>query len=74
MLIEKLSPFAGRVTGIDLTQMSSALADDIRSAMDQHGVLVFPAQNLSQDAQIAFAQFLCPCCFVNHFNLHKSKK
>ena len=60
MHIEKLSPFAGRVTGIDLAQMSSALAEDIRSAMDQHGVLVFPAQNLSQDAQIAFAQAMGP--------------
>lgn len=60
MRIEQLSPFAGRVTGIDLAQMSSALAEDIRSAMDQHGVLVFPGQNLSQDAQIAFAQAMGP--------------
>jgi alpha-ketoglutarate-dependent 2,4-dichlorophenoxyacetate dioxygenase len=60
MHIEQRSPFAGRVTGIDLAQMSSALAEDIRSAMDQHGVLVFPAQNLSQDAQIAFAQAMGP--------------
>jgi len=28
--------------------------------MDQHGVLVFPGQNLSQDAQIAFAQAMGP--------------
>lgn len=60
MHIEKLSLFAGRVSGIDLAQMSSALADDIRTAMDQHGVLVFPGQHLSQDAQIAFAQAMGP--------------
>ena len=60
MHIEKLSPFAGRVTGIDLAQISPGLAEDIRSAMDQHGVLVFPGQHLSQDAQIAFAQAMGP--------------
>ena len=60
MHIEQRSPFAGRVTGIDLAQISPALAEDIRSAMDQHGVLVFPGQNLSQDAQIAFAQAMGP--------------
>jgi alpha-ketoglutarate-dependent 2,4-dichlorophenoxyacetate dioxygenase len=60
MHIEQRSPFAGRVTGIDLAQISPALAEDIRSAMDQQGVLVFPGQNLSQDAQIAFAQAMGP--------------
>ena len=60
MHIEQRSPFAGRVTGIDLAQISPALAEDIRSAMDLHGVLVFPGQNLSQDAQIAFAQAMGP--------------
>jgi alpha-ketoglutarate-dependent 2,4-dichlorophenoxyacetate dioxygenase len=60
MHIEKLSPFAGRVTGIDLAQISPGLAEDIRFAMDQHGVLVFPGQHLSQDAQIAFAQAMGP--------------
>ena len=60
MHIEKLSPFAGRITGIDLAQISPGLAEEIRSAMDQHGVLVFPGQHLSQDAQIAFAQAMGP--------------
>lgn len=60
MHIEQLSPFAGRVTGVDLSQISSAMAQDIRDAMDQHGVLVFPGQHLSQDAQIAFAESMGP--------------
>ena len=60
MHIEQRSPFAGLVTGIDLAQISPAVAEDIRSAIDQHGVLVFPGQNLSQDAQIAFAQAMGP--------------
>jgi alpha-ketoglutarate-dependent 2,4-dichlorophenoxyacetate dioxygenase len=60
MHIEQLSPFAGRVTGVDLSQISSAMAQDIRDAMDLHGVLVFPGQHLSQDAQIAFAESMGP--------------
>jgi alpha-ketoglutarate-dependent 2,4-dichlorophenoxyacetate dioxygenase len=43
-----------------LAQISPGLAEDIRFAMDQHGVLVFPGQHLSQDAQIAFAQAMGP--------------
>ena len=60
MHIESLSPFAGRVTGIDLAQITPALAGDIQHAMDLHGVLVFPGQHLDQDAQIGFAQAMGP--------------
>lgn len=60
MHIEALSPFAGRVTGIDLSSITPAMAEDVRAGMDQHGVLVFPGQHLSQDAQMAFAQAMGP--------------
>lgn len=60
MHIEQLAPFAGRVTGIDLAQISPAMAEDIRAAMDQHGVLVFPGQHISQEVQMAFAQAMGP--------------
>ena len=60
MHIESLSPFAGRVTGVDLAQITPALAGDIQHAMDLHGVLVFPGQHLDQDAQIGFAQAMGP--------------
>jgi alpha-ketoglutarate-dependent 2,4-dichlorophenoxyacetate dioxygenase len=60
MHIESLSPFAGRVTGVDLAQITPALAGDIQQAMDLHGVLVFPGQHLDQDAQIGFAQAMGP--------------
>lgn len=60
MHIEQLSPFAGRVTGVDLTQISPAMAEDIRAAMDKHAVLVFPGQHIGQDEQIAFAQAMGP--------------
>ena len=60
MHIEALSPFAGRVTGIDLSSITPAIAEAIRAGMDQHGVLVFPDQHLSQDAQMAFAQAMGP--------------
>ena len=60
MRIEKLSPFAGRVTDIHLDQVSPSMAADIRAAMDVHGVLVFPGQHLGEDQQMAFAQAMGP--------------
>lgn len=60
MHIEPLSPFGARVTGIDLSSISPAMAEDVRAAIDQHGVLVFPGQHLDQDAQIGFAQAMGP--------------
>ncbi len=60
MRIEQLSPFAGRVTDINLSHVSLAQADSIKKAMDQHGVLVFPEQHIGQDEQIAFANSLGP--------------
>jgi hypothetical protein len=60
MHIEQLSPFAGRVTDINLSHVTPAQAESIKNAMDQHGVLVFPGQHIGQDEQIAFAKSLGP--------------
>jgi alpha-ketoglutarate-dependent 2,4-dichlorophenoxyacetate dioxygenase len=60
MHIEELSPFAGRVTDINLAHISPSMAEEIRAAMDLHGVLVFPGQHIGQDEQIAFAQAMGP--------------
>jgi alpha-ketoglutarate-dependent 2,4-dichlorophenoxyacetate dioxygenase len=60
MHIEPLSPFGARVTGIDLSSISHAMAEEVRAAIDQHGVLVFLDQHLDQDAQIRFAQAMGP--------------
>jgi alpha-ketoglutarate-dependent 2,4-dichlorophenoxyacetate dioxygenase len=60
MNIEQLSPFAGRVTGINLSQITPELAEKIRRTMDQHAVLVFPAQHIGQDEQIEFAKAMGP--------------
>ena len=56
MNIAQLSPFAGRVTGVNLSQITPDLAEKIRHAMDQHAVLVFPDQHIGQDEQIEFAK------------------
>jgi alpha-ketoglutarate-dependent 2,4-dichlorophenoxyacetate dioxygenase len=58
LAIRKLHPvFAAEVTGIDLTQplIPSAVAA-IESAMDEHAVLVFPNQPLTDQEQIAFTR------------------
>ena len=60
MHIEQLSPFAGRVTDINLSHVTPAQAESIKKAMDQNGVLVFPGQHIGQDEQIAFAKSLGP--------------
>jgi alpha-ketoglutarate-dependent 2,4-dichlorophenoxyacetate dioxygenase len=60
MNIAQLSPFAGRVTGVNLSQITPDLAEKIRHAMDQHAVLVFPDQHIGQDEQIEFAKAMGP--------------
>lgn len=48
--------FAARVEGADLTQpIDAATADELRDAIDTHGVLVFPGEKLTEDQQIDFA-------------------
>lgn len=51
-----LTPFAAEASGIDLTQaLQPAQVKAIETAMDQHAVLVFRNQPLTQDQQMAFA-------------------
>ena len=56
--IEQIGPtLAGRVTGIDLTQRLDAQAvAAIEAGMDRYAVLVFPAQPVTDEQQIAFTQ------------------
>jgi alpha-ketoglutarate-dependent 2,4-dichlorophenoxyacetate dioxygenase len=55
--IRKLHPlFVGEVTGVDLTRpISRDDAIAIEAAMDEHAVLVFPGQDITDQQQMAFA-------------------
>ena len=48
--------FGAVITGIDLTNLSSAMWADIEAAFHEHGMLIFPAQYLAADAQAIFAK------------------
>lgn len=49
--------FAGEVSGIDLREpLSAADVATIEAGMDQHAVLVFRNQNITDEQQIAFSQ------------------
>ncbi len=53
--------FAARIEGIDLTVLpSDETVEELRAAIDTHGVLVFPGEKLSEDQQIAFACLFGP--------------
>ena len=56
--IEQVGPtLAGRVTGIDLTQpLDPASVAAIEAGMDRYAVLVFPAQPLTDEQQMAFSE------------------
>ncbi|MEH2472280.1 alpha-ketoglutarate-dependent 2,4-dichlorophenoxyacetate dioxygenase [Nitrobacteraceae bacterium AZCC 2161] len=55
--IRKLHPvFVGEVTGVDLSRpLSRDDAAAIEAGMDEHAVLVFPKQDISDEQQLAFA-------------------
>ena len=56
MTIEpKDATLGATITGIDLAQLDNASWEGVRQAFLEFGVLIFPAQMLSDDAQIAFA-------------------
>jgi alpha-ketoglutarate-dependent 2,4-dichlorophenoxyacetate dioxygenase len=56
-----LQPFAAEVTGIDLRDpLSPTQVKAVEDAMDQHAVLVFRNQPLTQTQQIEFAKALGP--------------
>lgn len=53
--------FVGRVTGLDLAQpLDAAAVAAIEAGMDEHAVLIFPAQDLTDDQQIAFSENFGP--------------
>ena len=59
--LKPLQPFAAEATGIDLREpLTPAQIKAVEEAMDQHAVLVFRDQNLSQTQQIEFAKSLGP--------------
>jgi alpha-ketoglutarate-dependent 2,4-dichlorophenoxyacetate dioxygenase len=55
--IRKLHPvFVGEVTGVDLSRpLSREDAAAIEAGMDEHAVLVFPKQDITDEQQLAFA-------------------
>jgi alpha-ketoglutarate-dependent 2,4-dichlorophenoxyacetate dioxygenase len=59
--LKPLQPFAAEASGIDLRQpLTRDQVRSIEDAMDQHAVLVFRNQPLTQHEQIAFAKSLGP--------------
>jgi alpha-ketoglutarate-dependent 2,4-dichlorophenoxyacetate dioxygenase len=56
--IRSLTPaFGAEITGVDLTRaLSDAEFAQVNDAFETHSVLVFPRQNLDDDAQIAFSK------------------
>jgi alpha-ketoglutarate-dependent 2,4-dichlorophenoxyacetate dioxygenase len=57
LAIRKLHPlFVGEVTGVDLTRpLGRDEAAAIEAGMDEHAVLVFPGQDITDQQQLAFA-------------------
>ena len=58
VVIKQIHPvFVGEVSGVDLTQpLSSEVANQIEAALDEHAVLVFHNQAISDEQQQAFSQ------------------
>jgi alpha-ketoglutarate-dependent 2,4-dichlorophenoxyacetate dioxygenase len=55
--IRKITPvFGAEITGVDLTHLDDATFEHIEDAFETYSVLVFPQQNLDDDAQIAFSR------------------
>ena len=48
--------FGAAITGIDLTNLSSPTWEDIESAFNDYGLLIFPEQHLAADAVATFAK------------------
>ena len=61
LTLKPLAPVAAVATGINVAQPLSATdIQAIEAAMDDHAVLVFRGQPLTQDQQIAFAKSFGP--------------
>lgn len=56
--IEQVGPgFVGRVTGVDVRlTLDAAAVDAIERGMDEHAVLVFPGQEITDEQQVAFSE------------------
>src|SRR5258707_14064528 len=55
--IRELTPvFGAEITGVDLSRLDDATFEHIEDAFETYSVLVFPGQNLDDDAQIAFSR------------------
>jgi len=58
MVITRLTPhFAARLDGVDITRpLEERTWKEVRAALDEHSVLVFPGQPLDDDTQTAFSR------------------
>ena len=55
--IRELTPvFGAEISGVDLKQGDDAVFSEIEHAFETYSVLVFPRQDLDDDAQIAFSR------------------
>src|SRR3954469_9741429 len=55
--VRKLTPvFAAEISAVDLTRLDDETFEHIEHAFETYSVLVFPAQNLDDEAQIAFSR------------------
>jgi alpha-ketoglutarate-dependent 2,4-dichlorophenoxyacetate dioxygenase len=61
LTIRRLHPrFVAEVTGVDLTALDERTFGAIRDAFEEHSVLVFRGQTLTDEAQIAFSRRFGP--------------
>ncbi len=61
LILKPLAPLAAEARGVDISQpLSEADTRAIEAAMDEHAVLVFRGQPLTEDQQIAFAKSFGP--------------
>lgn len=74
--IEQVGPtLAGRVTGLDLTgSLDPAAVAAIEAGMDRYAVLIFPAQDITDEQQIAFSQNFGPLEDTTGGNITKQEQ
>lgn len=62
LAIEKLHPlFVAEVSGVDLTRpMDDATAGAVRAAFEEHSILVFRGQDVTDEQQVAFSEHFGP--------------
>jgi alpha-ketoglutarate-dependent 2,4-dichlorophenoxyacetate dioxygenase len=72
--IERVGPtLAGRVTNVDLTKpLDAATIAAIEAGMDEHAVLIFPQQDLTDEQQMAFSENFGPLEHTQGGNLTKA--